>query len=131
MARGGKREGAGGKSTWNHGKTKVIRVPEDLAEKILEITRILDTESSLDSVTLSKNDSVTESKVIDLAGITVRAFSNGPGVYLADLVKAGYKIKPSTLASLVEKKLNSEITVSLKREVNEAIEKLSLDLDKT
>lgn len=131
MMRGGKRKGAGGKPAWNHGKTKVIRVPEDLAEKILEITRILDSDLALDSVTLSNNDSVTESKIIDLGGITVRAFNNGPGVYLVDLVKAGYKIKPSTLASLVEKRLNSEITVSLKREVDEAIQKLSLDLDKT
>ena len=36
MPRGGRREGAGGRFKWNHGKTKTIRVPIELADEILE-----------------------------------------------------------------------------------------------
>jgi hypothetical protein len=131
MARGGKREGSGSKSVWKNSKTKVVRVPDVLADKILEIARLLDSELSLEGVTLSKDDSVTQSKVIDLSGVTVRLFSNGSGVYLADLVKAGYILKPDNLAKIVERKINSDPSLALKREVEEAINQLSLNLDKT
>jgi hypothetical protein len=131
MARGGKREGAGGKSVWNNAKTKVIRVPEILVDKILGIARLLDSELPLGDVTLSKDDPVTQSKVIDLSGVTVRLFPNGSGVYLADLIKAGYTLKPDSLAKIVEKKIKSEPSLALKKEIEQAIEQLSLNLDKT
>lgn len=126
MNKGGKREGAGGKSSWNNAKTKVIRVPEVLADRILEITRLLDSELPFQSVTLSKNEPVTDSKVIDLSGITVKAFPNGSGVYLADLVRAGYTLKPDVLAKLVEKRINSEPAFSLKRQIEDEISKINV-----
>lgn len=42
MSKGGYREGSGAKPKWIKGKTTVIRVPEVLAEKILDVTKFLD-----------------------------------------------------------------------------------------
>jgi hypothetical protein len=130
MNKGGKREGAGGKSSWNNAKTKVIRVPIVLADRILEIARLLDSGLPLESLTLSKDEPVTDSKVIDLSGISVKAFPNGSGVYLVDLVKAGYTLKPDVLARLVEKRINSEPVSSLKKQISHEIERITLNFDK-
>lgn len=100
MPRGGKRIGAGGKFKWNHGKTKVVRVPESIAEKVLEYARAIDLSPLPSSVTQPKNpcyDDVTKSKVIDLSGVVIRSHSNQPAVLLADLINAGYKITPERL----------------------------------
>jgi hypothetical protein len=55
MAQGGKRTGAGRKSTWQSGcqfiETKLIRVPTAIAEKILEIAHRLDAGEQFDLVT--------------------------------------------------------------------------------
>lgn len=130
MPRGGYRVGAGGKPTWSHGKTKVIRVPEALADKILEIARALDaTEELSTDVTESKDEPVTESKVIDLSGISIRAFRDGPGIYLADLLAAGYEIEPKKLAQNIKVKVSQakqKRAQSLKQEVDGAIEQLKL-----
>ncbi len=98
MSRGGYRLGAGGKPQWIHGKTKVIRVPEALADQILVIARMLDEGKSLDNVTASKT--------IDLSGVSVRQYQGGIAVLLEDLVKAGYQIKPANLARILEDKIN-------------------------
>ena len=87
--RGGKREGSGGKPTWRYGKTKPVRVPVALAEKILEIARVLD-EEGLESP-------VTSSKVIDLTGIAIYSSKDGAMVRLMDLLRAGYEIQPERL----------------------------------
>lgn len=92
MPRGGKREGAGGRPSWRNGRTKPVRVPVALAEKILEIARILDEEG------LAEPEAETESRVIDLTGVSVLSSKNGPVVRLADLVRIGYQIKPERLA---------------------------------
>lgn len=42
MSRGGKREGAGRKSSWKHKETQLIRVPRELASKILQYAHELD-----------------------------------------------------------------------------------------
>lgn len=129
MPRGGYRLGAGGKSSWLHGKTKVIRVPEALAEKLLEIARALDTGVSLTEVTESKNESVTGSKVVNLSGISVRSFRDGPGIYLADLLAAGYEIEPERLSRSIKLKNSQEKQErlqSLKHEIGIAMEQLKL-----
>lgn len=90
--RGGKREGSGGKPSWNHGKTKPVRVPIALADKIVEIARILDQDGG--------DLSVTSSKTVDLTGVVIRQSRNGAVVRLADLVRAGYQIKPDGLMRL-------------------------------
>lgn len=46
MPRGGKRLNAGAKFKWKHGKTKTIRVPVVLVEKVLAFAHSLDEEVS-------------------------------------------------------------------------------------
>lgn len=92
MTRGGKREGAGIRPTWKHGKTKTIRVPEELAEQILEFARKLDSEAIIESD--------TQSNVLDLSGISIRACNGKSAIYLEDLAKAGYEILPERLGKM-------------------------------
>lgn len=99
MPRGGRREGAGGKYKWKHGKTKTIRVPEVLVENILEIVRFLDDGGNIDLVTTSKNDNVTKSKIIDLSGILIVNFNGQPSVRILDLLRLGYDIKPNQIVN--------------------------------
>ncbi len=96
MTRGGKREGSGGKPTWRYGKTKPVRVPVALAEKILEIARVLDEEGA--------ESPVTSSKVIDLTGIAIYSSKDGPVVRLVDLLGAGYGIHPERLVRSLKTK---------------------------
>lgn len=125
MARGGYRVGAGGKPTWKHGRTKTIRVPEALVERILEFARNLDDDQADDGVTSTKNETVTESKVVNLSGVLIRAFKEGPGIYLADLLRAGYEIQPERLVQSVKLRLakeNRDQENFLKRQIDAAIE---------
>lgn len=101
MSRGGRREGAGGKYKWIHGETKVIRVPVVLADKILEIAKMLDEGEPLERV--------TGSKTLDLSGISVRQVKDGPIVYLQDLLKSGYKIRPLALVDKLRKDIDRGI----------------------
>ena len=98
MPRGGRREGAGGKPSWNYGKTKPVRVPIALAEQILEIARILDEEGDPGSV----------SRVVDLTGVAILQSKHGPIVRLADLLRVGYKIKPERLMRGLQNQLERE-----------------------
>lgn len=95
MARGESRPGAGPKSTWIHGKTKTIRVPESLAEQVLRVARLMDEGGKIDDVTRSKQ--------VDLSGISIRSIDGRPAVFLDDMVDAGYKIRPFELLSRVRK----------------------------
>jgi hypothetical protein len=65
MTRGGYREKAGRKSTWVSGckfeETKLIRVPIAISDRVLEIAHKLDNGESIDLVTESNNEIVTES----------------------------------------------------------------------
>lgn len=101
MGRGGYRENAGSKSSWNYGKTKVIRVPVALADQILEIARILDSGKALEDVTASK--------MVNLSGISIHQLKNGPAVYIQDLLKAGYKIRPLALVDKLRKDIDRGI----------------------
>jgi hypothetical protein len=116
MSRGGKRDGAGGKPTWNYGKTKPVRVPVALADRILEIARVLDEGGA--------GESVVGSKVLDLTGIAVHASTSGPTVRLADLLRAGYEIRPERLVrSLKDASMNvSREAFSFDTELNCLIE---------
>jgi hypothetical protein len=92
MPRGGKRVGAGGKFKWNHGKTRVIRVPDSLANDILEFARRLDA---------SDYDCVTETKIIDLSGVSVFTKNGKSCIFLSDLLFLGYEIKPDKLTEII------------------------------
>ncbi len=101
MPRGGRREGAGGKFKWKHGKTKTIRVPEALVEKILEIVRFLDDGGniSIDSLSYIQKDDFSESKIIDLSNVGLVAINGQPSVRIIDLLKKGYEIKPKQISN--------------------------------
>ncbi|EAZ87943.1 hypothetical protein [Crocosphaera chwakensis] len=107
MSRGGKREGAGNKFKWKHGKTKTIRVPVELADQLLELAKKLDEGETVISQSEIKEtaniDYDTESKVIDLTGISLVSVSGQVGVRLSDLMLKGYQIEPSRLADLVRR----------------------------
>lgn len=105
MPRGGYRKNAGGKPTWKHGKTKVIRVPEVLAEQILDYAHKLDLGelNSLKSVSAQPIESL---KIVDLSGVSLKAINGQMGVMLSDLVKKGYRIAPDNLHKIVVNALN-------------------------
>lgn len=96
--RGGKREGAGRKSKWAHGKTTTIRVPESLASEVLRLARQLDSGIQIDSV--------TNSKTIDLTGIPIRHLDEQPVVAVKDLLRKGFKIRPLKLVDALRKELD-------------------------
>jgi len=104
MPRGGRRDGAGGSSTWNQGKTKTIRVPIALADQLLEVARAMDN-GEVFTANSSVIESVTESKVIDLSGVSVTHLNGEIAIRLEDLVKLGYKLLPLTLAQMVEARM--------------------------
>jgi hypothetical protein len=69
MAQGGKRAGAGRKSTWQsgcHTKTKLIRVPISIAEQILEIAHRLDAGEKVDLVTNSTDVIVIAAETVSV-----------------------------------------------------------------
>jgi hypothetical protein len=61
MPRGGARKGAGRFSTWNNRKTKLIRVPEVFADRVVHYARQLDSQSQK-SDDKSSLEIVTESR---------------------------------------------------------------------
>lgn len=103
MPRGGVRSNSGAKGKWKHGKTKLIRVPEELADQILEFARKLDESANIESETEPKTDSslaldsVSESKVLDLSGISLGMLKERTFVFLDNLLKSGYVLLPDTL----------------------------------
>jgi hypothetical protein len=106
MPRGGVRSNSGAKGKWKHGKTKSIRVPEALTEQILEYARNLDESDIIESETESKInhtptfDSVTESKTINLSGVSICVCNGKSAVLLEDLVKIGYDLYPERLGQI-------------------------------
>jgi hypothetical protein len=118
MPRGGSRLGAGGQFKWNYGKTKTIRVPESLADRVLEYARKLDADFVEEEPVFLKleiereSDSnltiehVTQSKIINLSGITIRACNGKSAIYLEDLANAGYEILPERLGKMFKVMLN-------------------------
>lgn len=103
MARGGYREGAGGKPTWKHGKTKTIRVPEALADQIIKYARDLD-EGKIQQAL--ENKELEPLKVVDLGGVNLKAIDGQMGVKLSDLVKKGYVLVPDRLHQITINALN-------------------------
>lgn len=73
MAQGGKRTGAGRKSTWQSGcpftETKLIRVPIAIADKVLEIAHKLDAGEQVDFVTNSTNAIVGATETVSVSEV--------------------------------------------------------------
>lgn len=105
MSSGGQRKGSGSKPGWKHGKTKVIRVPEVLADQIIEYARKLD-EGKI------KNDDVKQDvsmlKVIDLSGVPLTSISGQMGVKLSDLANKGYHLTPKRINDIVLASIKSK-----------------------
>lgn len=102
MTRGGVREGAGNQPAWKSGKTKVIRVPEVLVDRVLEYARNLDENDDnldLEPVTQS-NIKIVPQKVVNLSGINIQIHNGKLVVYLEDLAKAGFEILPTSLGTM-------------------------------
>ena len=95
---GGKREGAGRKPKWLHGRTTTIRVPEELADEVLRLARQLDIGIHFDNV--------TDSKTIDLSGIPIHHLDEQPVVAVRDLLRKGFKIRPLKLVDALRKELD-------------------------
>jgi len=95
MPRGGKREGSGPKSNWKNGKTKTIRVPISLADDILNIARRLDEQGSVEFSGFTQ--------VIDLSSINIPTIRGKSFVFLEELMKLGYEIKPLEVANTVRR----------------------------
>ena len=112
VPRGGKRTGAGNKSKWLHGETTTIRVPIALADRIMEITKGLDQGLSfIEDKGSEKMDIIdydTQSKIVDLSGVSIAVISGQMGVRLSDLIRKGYKIEPKSLNDVVLAALNKK-----------------------
>jgi hypothetical protein len=98
MGRGGARPNAGVKPTWKNGKTKTIRVPIVLADEILKIARDLDKKG------VTEYD--TGSNLVDLSDISVPQLNGKKFVFLQDLIKLGYLIRPLSLANRVNEEIH-------------------------
>jgi hypothetical protein len=108
MPRGGYREGSGGKPKWIHGKTKTIRVPEALAEKIIEYARKLDIKEIEQDENTKATVLTEELKVINLDGIPLKSLDGQVGVRLIDLVQKGYILRPERLQKIVTSALKTK-----------------------
>lgn len=84
--------------SWIHGETQQIVVPIALSEQILTIARMLDQGESLERL--------VRSRTIDFSGIPIKYLKDGPAVYLKDLLKAGYKIRPLSLVNKLRKDID-------------------------
>ena len=98
MPRGGYRVNAGSKPKWIRGKTTVIRVPEVLADEVLRLAHLLDEGKSIDDV--------TQSKYLNLSGVSIRSIEGRPAVFLEDLLKKGFKIRPIELVDNLRKQID-------------------------
>jgi hypothetical protein len=98
MPRGGYREGSGGKPKWIHGKTKTIRVPEALADRLLELARRMDEGYPVGDY--------TKAKYVDLSGVSVKNVRGKAAVFIEDLLKADFKVRPIKLVDMVRRQID-------------------------
>jgi hypothetical protein len=59
MPRGGHRESSGRKLKWNLGKTKAVRIPEAIADTILEVAKRLDRGESIEPIIIPESKAIT------------------------------------------------------------------------
>lgn len=77
--RGGRRENAGRKPTWNNKDTITIRVPKLIATQVMELAHRLDSGENIELDTKSKsasNDCVIKSNFSDYENITLAELAN-------------------------------------------------------
>lgn len=108
MGRGGARLNAGAKPKWNNGETKTIRVPKNLADKILDYARKLDADETIEFE--------INSKILNLSNMSIIIYNKKPSIYLEEFIKAGYEIKPLPLSETVRNSMKK--IVGIKNDVN-------------
>jgi hypothetical protein len=59
MPRGGRRENSGRKLKWNLGKTTAVRIPEAIADTILEVAKRLDRGEGIESIVHPESEAIT------------------------------------------------------------------------
>jgi len=92
MGKGGARENSGARSKWKNGKTKTVRVPENLIPQILEYAHNLD-----NGVEVTKDTSRT----LNLSNVSIHRINGKSCIFLQDLVKLGYQLKPKKLSDVI------------------------------
>lgn len=74
-SRGGKRDGSGRPPTWWSGKCKAVKIPESIADQVLEVAREIDKRAFVEEYTEAKTplEQIVEiRKIVDLSesGVT-------------------------------------------------------------
>ena len=81
--RGGKRDGAGRRSTWRSGQCKAIKVPVAIADKVLEVARAIDIQEAIREAGYPVK--TPEQILIEIKGL----------INLVDSSEPGYTVKNS------------------------------------
>lgn len=104
LGRGGYRENAGRKSSWQHGETQTIRVPKVFASQLIQIARRLDNEEEIESDTkskLSEVDTVTDSKSGSCDNVTESILAMTEALIQAQAILRGKRSARASLAKLL------------------------------
>lgn len=108
--RGGYRENAGRKSSWQHAETRTIRVPEVFASQLIQMARRLDNGEEIEPETKSKLpdiDTVTDSKSASFDNVTDSKWS---------LIDTGTKSKPVSIDNDTDSNPVDEADTKFKQE---------------
>ena len=80
-----------------------------MVDRVIEITQGLDRGLSFieekEAQKIATIDYDTQSKIVDLSGVSVRHTNGVLSVYLEDLARSGYRFKPDRLNDLVRARL--------------------------
>ena len=102
--RGGYRENAGRKSSWQHGETQTIRVPKVFAGQLIQIARRLDNGEEIESDTKSRwsvIDTVTDSKRDSYDNVTESTLAMTEALIQAQAILKGKRSARASLAKLL------------------------------
>jgi hypothetical protein len=111
-SRGGYRENAGRKSSWQHGKTQTIRVPKVFASQLIQIARRLDNGEEIASDTKSKRpdiDTVTNSKPDCYDNVTESILAMTEALIQAQAILKGKRSARASLAKLLSAIYHTQI----------------------
>lgn len=103
-ARGGYRENAGRKSSWQHAETQTIRVPKVFASQLLQMARRLDNGEGIEPDTKSKRqgiDTVTDSESCLFDSVTDSILAMSDALIQAAAILRGKRSARASLAKLL------------------------------
>lgn len=102
--RGGYRENAGRKSSWQHAETQTIRVPKVFASQLIQMARRLDNGEEIETDTKSKRqsiDTVTDSKSSSFDNVTDSILAMSDALIQAQAILKGKRSARASLAKLL------------------------------